>query len=216
MRVAVVVEGDLTLRAAHSLATHSRIESVSVLGPTESNSFDVVDSVAGYDLVVGRDRAADLAAQHGVPAVVSGESGGSGGVEQCSIEGLALALAVGMEDLEHVAIALPGAPAGDDTFTFPSPIDQRQVVTEFTQSHAILVGRGEAAVAAAMACGADIHRVVLDDHSFMAGIALASGVGVFLDTGETDGSVPAWTEASSYLRTAIDMGLVMGERPALT
>ena len=208
MRVVVVAaEGEATRRAALSLSTHPDVE-VALLGPTTSSQFPVVDSAIGYDAVVGSERAAIEA---GIPAVVPGALERHFGVEHCSIAGLALALAADLEGVGTVAVAVPGAGGGDQEVTFPSPIDSRRARAESFSGRTVFVADSPDDAAAALALGQDRHRVILDDHRFMEGVALAAGVGVLLAGYE---SGPVWRHAPAYLQTATEMGLVIGERPA--
>ena len=209
MKVVVAVEGEATRRAAHSLSPHPDIE-VALLAPATSTQFSVVDSAAGHDAVVGLGRAARVAAASGVPAVVAGSLDGNRGIEHCSIPGLALALAADLESPGTVAVAMPGADGGDETIVFPSPIDSRRAHPETFSGRTVFVADGHETVAAAMALGRDLHRVILDDHRFMEGIALAAGVGILVAGFE---SGPVWEHAAPYLQTATEMGLVIGERP---
>lgn len=209
MRVVVAVEGEVTTRAAQSLSTQPGLE-VSLLGGPDTTQFRKVGDASGHDVVVGVDRARDAASRAGIPAVVTGDLSGYEGVSFASIPGLALALAAGLESVSRVAVALPGDSRGNTTVVFPSPIDSRRAETQVVDGRDIQVARDDQPVAAALALGHDRHRVIIDDHPYMEGIALAAGLAVL----RPGLSLPVWEDAAAYLRMAADMGLVIGERAA--
>jgi len=211
MRVVVAVDGETTTRAAHSLSTHPGVDEVVLLGPATSAHFDTVRSVSGFDAVVGTEKAVVPASKAGLPAVITGSMATGVGISGASVEGLALALAVGVEAVHSLAVAIPGDPDGEETVTFPSPIDGRPARRRRYDGHELHVAHGSDELAAAMVQGEARHRVVVDHPLFMAGIALAAGVGVLLDSPVTQ-PTPVWTRAEPYLRTAVGMGLVIGER----
>lgn len=210
-RVVVAVEGEVTMRAAHSLASHDGVDEVAVLGPTKSNSFPTVDKPDGWDVVVGRKNAADAGRRSGVVAAVTDDLVAQPGISLGSPFGLVLALAVGVEMVETLAVALPGNPGSGEQIVFPSPIDGRPAVAERHGGHAIQVGRGAEPLTAVMVLGAERHRVVLDDSKFLAGVALAAAA-VVATTTRPDRPVPAWSHAGLFLDTATAMGLVLAER----
>lgn len=209
MRVAVADEGEVTTRAAQSLSTHPDVEVV-LLEPATSSQFEVVESPEGCAAVFGADLAADAASRAGLPAIVMGDLQAAGGICWASIPGMALALAAGMENPDLVGAALPGDPGGDRTVVFPSPIDGRQTGLESFGDRQLHVGRGDGPLASALAIGPRLHRVIIDDHRFMGGIALAAGVALLDD--DLSAPVPVWERAAPYLQAAADMGLVIGER----
>lgn len=214
MRVLVAVDGESTTRAAQSLADHPGIEAVALLAPASSRNFETVSSADGFDVVVGKAVAAETAQQAGLPAIVEGQlPEGCRGVYGASIAGLALALSEDLSDSPIAAVALEGEPDGDRTVMFPSPIDSRPATEETFAGRRLLVALGEGPLQAAIALGPNRHRVVMDQARFMEGIALAAGVGILLDQA-VETAIPVWEAASSYLKAAVDMGLVIGERPA--
>lgn len=213
-RIVVAVDGEVTMRAAQSLAVYPGVETVAVLGPAKSPHFPTIDTPAGWDLVIGSERAAKVAAKHELPAAVVGDLHAQPGMSLGSPIGLALALAVGIDALETVAVALPGAPEGESMVVFPSPIDNREATIDIVDGHEVHLARGEGPLAAAMALGARRHRVIVDDFAFLEGIALAAAAVVALED-PADGPTPVWVRAVSYLRVATDMGLVIGERSAV-
>lgn len=216
MRVLVAVDGESTTRAAQSLADHPGIEAVALLAPAKSRNFETVTTAEGFDVVVGKAVATETAQRAGLPAVVEGElPPGARGVYGASILGLALALASDLPGNPTTAVAVEGEPEGERTVMFPSPIDSRPAVEESVDGRSVLVARGEGPLQAAIALGADRHRVVMDHARFMEGIALAAGVGILLER-PVDAAIPVWEAASAYLKTAVEMGLVLGERPAPT
>lgn len=212
-RLVVAVEGEVTMRAAQSLVVHPGVDEVALLAPAKSLHFPTVSSPAGWDLVVGSEKAARAGRRHGIPVAVAGTLDDQPGVFLGSAVGLALALAVGVDMVETIAVALPGEASGDDDVVFPSPIDARPTIVERHDGHDIRVSRGPGNLAAVMVMGSDRHRVVLDDHSFMTGIALAAAAIVGLDAGQVT-AFPVWSRSADYLQTAVAMGLVIGERAA--
>lgn len=204
----MALEGEAFKRAAFSLATHPGITEVAVLAPATSKHFRVVDGPHGYDVVVGRWKSPQ---GHGLPTVVPDEDLDTYGIYGGSLFGLVLALAVGLNGVDTMAAALPGDTAGDTTIVFPSPIDGRSATLERFGGHPIQVARGESPLGAAMVTSPSRHRVIVDNHAFLEGIALAAAAAL-LATGVSDTPTPVWTMAEPYLRAAVDMGLVIGER----
>lgn len=211
MRLVMAVEGESTTRAAQSLAVHPGVDEVALLAPTTSRQFQTVESALGFDAVVGAGKAASIADRAGIPAIVTGALHAQPGVAWASVEGVAFALLEG--DAGRPAVAIEGEPGGETPIVFPSPIDSRTAEEEFIDGRSLLVARGAGPLAAAMVLEPNRHRVILDDQAFLRGVALAAGVGLLLD-GPVDVPVPVWERAAAYLKTASDMGLVIGERPA--
>ncbi|HLT96986.1 MAG TPA: hypothetical protein VK070_09390 [Acidimicrobiia bacterium] len=209
MRVVVAVEGEVTTRAAHSLASHPGIE-VSLLGGDGIARFPRVDDATGHDAVVGVSRAKRVALEAGIPAVVTGELDGSPGVAWASVAGLALALASGLNETERVAVAIPGDHTGDRTVVFPSPIDAQRARREMVGDREVEIAGTNGELAAALALGTQRHRVIVDHHRFMEGIALAAGV-LLVEPGV---SLAVWERPDAYLQASVEMGLVIGERAA--
>ena len=212
-RLVVAVEGEVTMRAAQSLVVHPGVDQVALLAPAKSVHFPTVTSPVGWDLVIGSERAAGAGRKHGIPVAVTGTLDDQPGIFLGSPVGLALALAVGVDMVETIALAQPGEASGDSTVVFPSPIDARTAIVEHHDGHDIQVARGQGNLAAVMVMGSDRHRVVLDDNSFLTGIALAAAAVVGLDS-EPGTALPVWTRSADYLQTAVSMGLVIGERSA--
>lgn len=210
MRIVVAVDGDVTTRAAQSLAAHPDVE-VALLSPTTSTQFETVSSAEGFDAVLGTEKAVEAAAEADLPALTNGELLGQVGVAWASITGLALALASEV-DGGIVALAVPGETGGDETVVFPSPIDARNATVESVEDRQVYIARGDSPLAAALALGRHRHRVIVDDYHFMGAVALAAGVGILLEE-PLFGPIPVWQRPAAYLRTAADMGLVIGERP---
>ncbi|CAN5872240.1 hypothetical protein BH23ACT5_BH23ACT5_06950 [soil metagenome] len=207
-RVAVALGGEAFKRAAFSLAAHPGIAEVAVLAPATSKHFRVVEDPHGYDVVVGRWESPH---DHGLPTVVPDEDLGTAGVYGGSILGLVLALAVGLDGVDTMAAALPGDSAGDTKIVFPSPIDGRSATVERFGGHPVHVARGEGPLGAAMVTSPSRDRVIVDNHAFLEGIALAAAASLLATEGR-DTPTPVWTMAERYLRAAVDMGLVIGER----
>lgn len=213
MKVVVAVEGEVTTRAAQSLSAHPGID-VTLLGPTNSSQFRTVQSVDGFDVVVGAEKAVAAAAAATLPVVSVGKLAAQPGIFWASITGLALALAGEVPKSTTVAVAVPGDAAGDQTVVFPSPIDARSAVTESVDGRRVQISRGDSSLAAVLALGPDRHRVIVDDYRFMEGVALAAAIGILMENGVIESSA-VWHHPIPYLRTAAEMGLVIGERSAV-
>lgn len=212
-RVLVVVDGEVTMRAGHSLAAHPGIASVSVLAPASSTHFPTAEDPGDFDVIVGTDQAATVGHDAGIKVATTGRSSPADGLTGATVTGLALALAVGMEDPTTIAVATPGQPSGSHRVVFPSPIDARKAAEEDVDGHEVLVAEGPGPLGAAMVTGGTRHRVVVDDYSFLTGVVLAAAAAVVLEDGAA-GAAPVWSRADLYLRSAVEMGLVVGERRA--
>ncbi|HEX2154186.1 MAG TPA: hypothetical protein VHL52_09415 [Acidimicrobiia bacterium] len=208
-RIVVAIDGEVTTRAAQSLSAHPDVQ-VALLSPTTSSQFDTVDSPDGFDAVLGTTKAAQAAAAAGLPVITTGELRDQPGVAWASITGLALALATELHE-GTVAVAVPGEEVGDETVVFPSPIDVRRATVEPVEENKVYIARGDAPLAAALALGRRLHRVIVDDFRFMEAVALAAGVGILMQ-GPLASPTPVWQRPSAYLQAAADMGLVIGER----
>ncbi len=209
MKIGVLVTGDIAVRAAHSLAAHTGIDQVVVIGPATSKTYQVVDTADGCDLLVGTGpdapaRARDL----GVPLLWDGESHQPGvGVYGASPQGLALAVAARETDPQLVAVAHPGLDGGNDhRAQFPQPIGRVPVGDSTYSGKRVAEARSVNEFGAVLTVGASRRVTVVDDGDFLSGIALAAGVAV---VGESP--VAVWDCALAYLETATEMGLVLAE-----
>ena len=211
--VLIVVDGEVTVRAAHSLSAHPGVSSIALLAPARSSHFPTVEDPDGFDVVVGTDGARRVGIDTGGTVATTEPGLSTPGLSGATVAGLALALAVGVDDLEEVAVALPGQPAGDRRVVFPSPIDGRMAVSDSMDGHTLLVAEGPGPLGAALVSGGARQRVIVDDHAFLSAVALAAAAGVIVEDGMTE-SAPVWTRAQDYLRVAVEMGLVVGERLA--
>lgn len=208
--------GELAIRAAHSLTSHPGVTAVSLLAPAKSASFPTVEDAGDSDVVVGPGEDARHAAEAaGKPVVVSEMVLGGPGIYGASLRGLALALTSGLGVPTTVALATAGPPGGGRDVTFPSPIGRRSAAEEIVEGHHILVARGAGTFEAVYAAGPHLHRTIVDEGLFMAGIALAAGVALMREPPPSPAE-PVWRWADAYLRTVVAMGLVVGERPAVT
>jgi hypothetical protein len=124
---------------------------------------------------------------------------------------LALALAADLEDVELVAVARPGEPSGAETVVFPSPIDSRAAVPVTVDGRPMLLAEGEGPLAACMAWGGVRHRMILDDHLYLAAICLAAAAELHPYVA---GPSAVWDFPDQFLRRVVELGLVLGERPA--
>lgn len=207
MRIGVLVTGDVAVRAAHSLSPHPGIDEVVVIGPARSRNFEVVADATGCDLLVGSgEEAPEQARRHGVPLIWDGDHPDAGvSVWGASPQGLALALAAREEDPRLVAVAHPGLTAGNERrVRFADPVGNVEVTDVRYGDRIVAVGRSAPSFAGCLAAGPHRDVTIVDDASFLAGVALAAGALV------TDGG-PVWGAALPYLQAAAAMGLVMAE-----
>jgi hypothetical protein len=210
VRIGLLVTGDTSVRAGHSLAAHPGIDELVVIGPATSKNFKVAQTAEGCEFLVGSgDKAPRLARKHGVPLVWDGDDSASGvAVWGASPLGLALALAARETDPRLVAVAhqIPGGEGADRRARFPDPVGRVGVHDEKVGGKPIAVGRSNNDSSACLVEGASRRVTIVDDGAFLAGIALAAGVAVAVEGG---GAV--WDSALTYLETATEMGLVMAE-----
>ena len=208
MKIGVLVTGDTAVRAAHSLSAHPGIESVVVIGPARSKSFDVVAAADDCDYLIGTGPdAIKKARKHGRPLIWDGENPAEGvAVYGASPPGLAVALAARESDPRVVAVAHPDVEGGHDhVVRFPDPVGQLEVKDATYGGRRLAMAEATDKYAACIAIGAERRVTVIDEGPFMAGIALAAGVSVVDEAPRA-----VWDDALDYLRTATEMGLVMG------
>ncbi len=210
MRIGLLVTGDVSVRAAHSLQAHPGVDEVVVIGPATSKSFEVVDTAAGVDFLVGSGESApDLAAKHGVPLIWDGEGPDDRvAVWGASPIGLALAIGAREPDPRLIAVAHPDIEIGshERTTRFPDPIGRVGVIDATLGSRPVALGHSPNPFAACLAVGASRRVTVVDHGAFLSGVALAAGLSVANGTGG-----PVWESALPYLEAATEMGLVMAE-----
>jgi hypothetical protein len=210
VRVGLLVTGDISVRAAHSLQAHPGVDEVVVIGPATSKSFPVVDNAQGCDYLVGHGpRAPSLARRHRVGLIWDGETAEDGvAVWGASPAGLALALADREPDPRVVAVAHPDISTSDTTRTtrFPDPVGRLGVADDTVGGRPVALARSRNEFAACLAVGASRRVTVVDHGGFLSGVALAAGIAV-----AGDESLPVWDRALPYLETATEMGLVMAE-----
>lgn len=210
MRIGLLVTGDISVRAAHSLQAHPEVDEVVVIGPATSKSFEVVDTADGCDFLVGSgDTAPGLAVRRGVPLIWDGLAHLPGvAVWGASPTGLALALASRESDPRLVAMAHPDARAADvgTSTRFPDPVGRLVVRDEIIEGHPLAVAHSPTGYAACLVESAARRVTIVDDAAFLSGIALAAGIAA-----TPTHPNPVWTTALPYLETATEMGLVMAE-----
>ena len=198
------------MRAAHTLQAHGPVDEVVVIGPATSKSFEVVDTAAGCDLLVGSGPSApEMARRHAVPLIWDGEEGGEGiAVWGASPVGVALALAAREPDPRLVAVAHPDLAEGQPgrTTRFPDPVGRVGVEDGEFGGRPVALAHSPNEFAACLAVGAGRRVTVVDHGAFMSGVALAAGVAA-----ANGGSGPVWDAALPYLETVTEMGLVMAE-----
>lgn len=210
MRVGLLVTGDTSVRAAHTLQAHPGVDDVVVIGPAKSKSFEVVDSAEDVDCLVGSGPSAPgLARKHGKPLIWDGDEPADGvAVWGASPVGIAIALAAREPDPRLVAVAHPAIDSNGSSRTtrFPDPVGRLGVRDVQVGGRPIALARSDNEFAACLAVGASRRVTVVDDANFLAGVALAAGIGA---VGETP--APVWERALPYLEAATEMGLVMAE-----
>ncbi len=187
-----------------------------VIGPAKSKSFEVVDSAAGCDYLVGHgEKAPRLARNHGVPLIWDGEGPDEEGVAVwgASPTGLALGIASREPDPRLVAVAHPDIDDGGRfrsgttrTTRFPDPVGRLSTFDATLGGRPIAVAKSSNDFAACLAVGVRRRVAVVDHGGFMSGIALAAGIAA-----ADDSSHPVWDKALPYLEAATEMGLVMAE-----
>lgn len=209
MRIGVLVAGDVAVRAAHSLSAHESVDEVVVIGPATSRTFTVVDSADGCDFVVGTgNQALTKAKRFDVPLIWDGEEPLSGvAVYGANPRGLTLAIASRESEPRLVAVAHPDLAGGSDSQTrFPDPVGMLETRDGSYGGQLLAQATSPNEFAACLVIGGHRRVTMVDDASFMSGIALAAAV-------DTVGGQPkpVWEEALGYLHSATAMGLVMAE-----
>lgn len=210
MRIGLLVTGDISVRAAHSLAAHYGIDEVVVIGPATSKSFEVVDRAIGCDYLVGSGSTApETARSHDVPLIWDGTTSEAGvAVWGASPTGLALALAARESDPRLVAVAHPDLAIDtfDRTTRFPDPVGRVGIRDAQLDGRPVAEAHSPNEFAACLAVGVKRRVTVVDHGHFLSGVALAAGIAV------ANGSTTAvWENALPYLEAATEMGLVMAE-----
>ena len=209
MRLGLLVTGDISVRAAHSLAAHPTVDEVVVIGPARSKNFAVVNGAERCDFLVGSgDAAIGKAKPFDVPLVWDGDSAKRGVlVWGANPRGLALALADREEDPRLVAMAHPEAAAADGPpVRFPDPIGRLNTHNGVYADRPLGVARSTSEFAACLVESAERRVTIVDDAGFLSGVALAAAIEVAID-----GGGPVWDSSLSYLEAATEMGLVMAE-----
>lgn len=210
MRVGLLVTGDVSVRAAHSLQAHPGVDEVVVIGPAKSKSFEVVESADDCDYLVGSGPTAPgLARKQGRPLIWDGDQPEDGlAVWGASPIGVAIALASREPDPRLVAVAHPSIDGSGSTRTtrFPDPVGRLGVRDTQVDGRPIALARSNNEFAACLTVGAGRRVTVVDHGDFLSGVALAAGVAV-----AGDEPVPVWERALPYLEAATEMGLVMAE-----
>ncbi|HET9260071.1 MAG TPA: hypothetical protein VFP42_08090 [Acidimicrobiia bacterium] len=210
VRIGLLVTGDTSVRAAHSLAAHPGIDEVVVIAPANSKSFEVVPDATDCDLLIGSGPSAPaMARRHQVPLIWDGVAPDQGvAVWGASPTGLAIALGTRETDPRLVAVAHPGIPGDtfDNTNRFPDPVGRVGVSHTRLGDMPVAQGRSPNEYAACLVVGGSRRVTVVDQAAFLAGIALAAGV-----VAANGQPCPVWDAALPYLETAMEMGLVMAE-----
>lgn len=210
MKVGLLVTGDTSVRAAHSLQAHPGVDAIVVIGPAKSKSFEVVETAEGCDYLVGSGPSAPgLASKHGVPLVWDGDETAEGvAVWGASPVGLAIALATREPDPRLVAVAHPAIDGNGSSRTtrFPDPVGRLGVRDVQIGGHPVALAASTNEFAACLAVGASRRVTVVDHGDFLSGVALAAGVAIADDT-----PAPVWERALPYLEAVTEMGLVMAE-----
>jgi len=209
VKVGVLVTGDTAVRAAHSLSAHETVDEVVVVGPARSRSFRVIEDADECDVLIGSGPDAPARARKwSVPLIWDGDGAVEGvAVWGASPVGLALAMAAREPDPRIVAVAHPELDEGSDhQVRFPDPVGRIKVADATFGGRHVALAKSPDSFAACLAVGAERRVAIVDDGSYMSGIALAAGVDIL-----GSGPVTVWDEALIYLKTAAVMGLVMAE-----
>lgn len=216
MKVLVLADHDRDLRIAHVFRSEPAIERVAYMGKASSSVIDKVEGAEGFDLVVSSGpeafavaaavEAAALSAAEidvsPVPAVVG-----------ASLMGLGLAMAARLESqgtaVTQVSIARPGSNgAGGVKVMFPMPVGGVSGVELLDLPVKVVEGNAPPGWAGVLVEGEGTRQAVVDDHHFLATIALAAGVGLVPPAG----IVRVWDSPQTYLTRAEAMGLVAASR----
>lgn len=207
MKVGLLVTGDTSVRAAHSLEADPSVDKIVVVGPARSKSFRVVEDATDCDLLVGSGPEAPAQARrHGVPMIWDGDEPAEGvAVWGASPVGLALALAAREPDPRLVAVAHPEIDGEGTTrmTRFPDPLGKLGVRDVQLDGRPVALARSSNEFAACLAVGAGRRVTIVDQGAFLSGVSLAAGIAS--DPG------PVWDSALAYLETVVAMGLVMAE-----
>lgn len=210
MRVGLLVTGDTSVRAAHTLSAHGPVDEVVVVGPATSKSFEVVADASGCDVLVGSGPTApSIASRHGVPLVWDGLELEDGVIAWgASPEGLAMALGTRESDPRLVAVAHPEIRITNPerTTRFPDPVGRLSVEERMLDGRPIALAKSPNEFAACLAVGAERRVAVVDDGAFLSGVALAAGIAAIGDAPR-----PVWGASLPYLEAVTEMGLVMAE-----
>lgn len=210
MKVGLLVTGDVSVRAAHTLQAHPEVDQVVVVGPARSKSFQVVADASSCDYLVGSGESAVTQAQaHSIPLIWDGDHAADGvAVWGASPIGITLAIASRESDPRLVALAHPDLPeeSTSTTIRFPKPVGRLGAHDASVDGHPIALARSSNRFAACLAEGETRRVTMVDDGAFMSGIALAAGIATVNSPGE-----PVWNSALPYLETTTQMGLVMAE-----
>lgn len=210
MRVGLLVTGDISVRAAHTLQAHPGVDEVVVVGPAKSKSFEVVDTAKDVDYLVGSGPSAPgLAHKHGKPLIWDGDEPADGVVVWgASPVGIAITLAAREPDPRLVAVAHPAIDGNGSSRTtrFPDPVGRLGVRDVQVSGRPVALAQSNNEFAACLAVGGSRRVTVVDDGNFLSGVALAAGIAAAGDT-----PAPVWERALPYLEAATEMGLVMAE-----
>ena len=209
MKVGVLIGGDIPVRAAHSLAADPLVDSVVVVGPAKSRSFDVVDDPSACDVLIGSGRESlRRARRFGLPLIWDLDEPADGvAVWGASPFGVAASMSVREKKANLAALAHPDADAANGrSVRFARPVGATQTSPVRADGHVVHVGRSYNEYAACLVTSKSRSVTVVDRAAFMSGVALAAGVSVF-----TAQPRATWEDALTFLETAVGMGLVMAE-----
>lgn len=209
MKVGVLIGGETSVRAAHSLSADPLVDELVVLGPATSHNFRVVQSAAGLDVLVGSGpQAPTEARKHNLPLIWDGNEPSDGvAIWGASLIGLAAAIAKRQRNTTVVAAAHPDAvQASGASIRFAKPVGATQVDLIPLDGISVGLGKSYNDYAACLVTTKKRQITVVDRALFIQGIALAAGLAVF-----GNGLRPVWDEPLKYLETATGMGLQMAQ-----
>lgn len=209
MKVGVLIGGEASVRAAHSLSADPLVDELVVLGPAKSNNFKVVQSAEGLDVLVGSGaRAPSEARKHKLPLIWDGDHASEGvSIWGASVVGLAAAIARRQRNPIVIAAAHPDASQGSGpAVRFAKPVGATQVTELALDGISVGLGKSYNKYAGCLVTTKKRQITVVDRALFLSGVALAAGLGVF--NGEARA---VWDQPLKFLDTAAGMGLVMAE-----
>ena len=215
LRVLVLADQEADLRVAHTLSSEPGVTEVAVLGKAHSASLRRVSEPNGFDLVVSYGpEAFAVASDIGAAALSATELDVSPvpAVVGASLFGLGMAMAARLEaagnKVDRMAIARPGGSTGSHRIDFPLPVGRVSGAVLTDTPVEVIEAEAADGYAAITVESGSLKQGVVDDHRFLAAIALGAGIALIPPAG----IVRVWDSPGSYLARAEAMGLVAASR----